>query len=101
MCLLQLQLQAGSTTYTQHTQHRTQSLRDSWFPRHNTTHDYGSGGRYCSLMRAGAKEDKLDEPSRASLLVSHHCRCDPKLPCKAAEDIADACAARGEIPFEE
>lgn len=81
-----------------------QSVRDSWFPRRNNSAsgaDYGSGGRLCHQLRRSAKQDRLDEPARASLLVSHHCRCDAELPCKAAEAIADDCARRGEIPFED
>jgi hypothetical protein len=76
------------------------SVKDSWFPPPNTT-DIGSGGRACSELLASAKRDGLDERARGSLLVSHHCRCDDAAPCRKAEAVADDCARRGEIPFED
>jgi hypothetical protein len=76
------------------------SVRDGWFPPDNWT-ELGSGGRSCHELRATAARERLDEAARASLLVSHHCRCGAEAPCAQAEAVADDCARRGEIPFED
>ncbi|GBG00148.1 hypothetical protein Rsub_12839 [Raphidocelis subcapitata] len=76
------------------------SLREGWFPPPNWT-ELGSGGRSCAELRATAARERLDDAGRASLLVSHHCRCGEEAPCPEAEAIADGCARRGEIPFED
>ncbi|KAI8471235.1 MAG: hypothetical protein J3K34DRAFT_458460 [Monoraphidium minutum] len=77
------------------------SLRDSWFPPPDRRLDMAIGGRSCEGLRDTAKTENMPEAERAALLVPHHCRCAPELPCKAAEDAADACARSGEIPWED
>jgi hypothetical protein len=77
------------------------SVRDSWFPPRGRASDVAVGGRSCAGLRDAAKKEGMDEAARAALLVSHHCRCSDELPCRRAEDIADECARRGEIPFED
>jgi hypothetical protein len=77
------------------------SVRDSWFPPPEEESDLGSGGRSCSELQKSAARDNLTEADRASLLVSHHCRCAADAPCKAAEAAIEECARRGEIPFED
>lgn len=76
-----------------------QSLRAGWFPPPGS--DLGSGGRSCEGLRRQAAAEKLDARQRASLLVSHHCRCAPDAPCAEQEALADACARRGAIPFDD
>jgi hypothetical protein len=77
------------------------SVTDSWFYPKDRESDMAIGGRSCEGLRATAKADKMAEKERAALLVSHHCRCAPELPCRKAEETADQCARAGEIPFED
>jgi len=76
-----------------------QSVQDSWFPPNSS--DVGSGGRSCRELRENARQERLSEDARGSLLVSHHCRCAEELPCGRAEAIVEDCVQRGEIPFED
>jgi hypothetical protein len=76
-----------------------QSVTDSWFGPAGS--DLAAGGRSCELLRESVRAEKMEEAARATLLVSHHCRCEAAWPCAKAEAVADECAKKGEVPFED
>uniref|UniRef100_A0A383VNT6 Methyltransferase FkbM domain-containing protein n=1 Tax=Tetradesmus obliquus TaxID=3088 RepID=A0A383VNT6_TETOB len=72
-------------------------LTDSWFiPEWS---DAAMGGRSCKNLQQVAADEAMPPPARASLLVSHRCRCGSQKPCEKEEKLADACAQSGRTPF--
>ncbi|KAF6258050.1 hypothetical protein COO60DRAFT_1701519 [Scenedesmus sp. NREL 46B-D3] len=72
-------------------------LTDSWFiPEWS---DHGMGGRSCRNLQQVAADEAMPPAARASLLVSHRCRCGSQKPCEKEEKIADHCAQAGRTPF--